>query len=54
MTPELQSRWLYHFTAPFGPPHMIGRTPHGMRLFSPTIGRCFVAVGVLRANPFWH
>ena len=41
MTPELQSRWLYHFTAPFGPQQMIGRTPHGMRIFSPTIGGSF-------------
>lgn len=46
MTPELQSWWLYHFMAPFGPPHMIGRPPHGMRHFSPTISGSFVAVGV--------
>lgn len=41
MTPELQSRWLYHFAAPFGPQQMIGRTPRGMRIFTPTIGGSF-------------
>jgi hypothetical protein len=41
LNPELQSRWLYRFTAPFGQQQMIGRTPHGLRLFSPTIGGSF-------------